>query len=148
MKMKLSIAIALSHDAKILILDEATSGLDPIVRNEILDIFLEFMQDETHSILISSHIISDLEKVCDYITLIHNGRLVFCEQKDDLLNNYGVLKCSKAEFDEIDKDIVKGFRQNSFGVEALVDKQNLTANFIIDKATIEDIMLYCTKEEL
>ena len=89
--MKLSIAVALSHDSKLLILDEATSGLDPIVRDEILDVFLDFIQDESHSIFISSHIISDLEKICDYITFIHNGKIIFSEVKDELLDKYTII---------------------------------------------------------
>jgi ABC-2 type transport system ATP-binding protein len=112
MKMKLSLAVALSHHAKLLILDEATSGLDPIVRDEILDEFLDFIQDEEHSIFISSHIISDLEKIADYITFIHKGKIVFSESKDNLLSNYGILKCSNADFVNIDKSNVYGSRKN------------------------------------
>ena len=90
MKMKLTIAAALSHQARLLVLDEATAGLDPIVRDEILDIFYEFTRDETHSVLISSHILSDLEKICDYIAFLHEGQLLFCEEKDALLETYGI----------------------------------------------------------
>ncbi|QSX04816.1 ABC transporter ATP-binding protein [Sedimentibacter sp. zth1] len=146
MKMKLSITVALSHDSKLLILDEATSGLDPIVKDEILEIFLQFIQDENHSIFISSHIISDLEKVCDYITLIHEGKIMFTEEKDELTNKYGLLKCSKEVFKNIDKSLVIGYRKNSFGVEALVYKNNLKCDGVIDKASIEDIMLFYVKE--
>lgn len=146
MKMKLSIAVALSHHAKLLILDEATSGLDPIVRDEILDVFLEFIQDEEHSIFISSHITSDLEKIADYLTFIHEGKIVFSEPKDSLLNDYGILKCSNAEFDGINKEIVKGYRKSQFGVEALVERRKMKKNnYTIDHASIEDIMLYCIK---
>lgn len=148
MKMKLSIAVALSHDSKLLILDEATSGLDPIVRDEILDVFLEFIQNEEHSIFISSHIISDLEKVCDYITFIHKGKIIFSETKDSLLENYGILKCSLEDFKNIDKSIVKGSRKNSFGVEALVLQDKIKGNYVIDKASIEDIMLFIVKENI
>ncbi len=148
MKMKLSIAVALSHDSKILILDEATSGLDPIVRDEILDVFLDFIQDEEHSVFISSHIISDLEKICDYITFIHNGKIIFSEAKDGLLENYGILKCTADDFMNIDKSVVKGYRKSSFGVEALVVKKNINKNFIIDKVSIEDIMLFYVKENI
>jgi ABC-2 type transport system ATP-binding protein len=148
MKMKLSIAGALSHDSKLLILDEATSGLDPIIRDEILDVFLDFIQDETHSILLSSHIISDLEKICDYITFIHNGRLFFCEGKDTLKDMHGILKCSASQFEQLDKSIVKGYRKNSFGVEALVLKDKVSAELSVDPASIEDIMLFCVKENL
>lgn len=148
MKMKLSIAVSLSHDSEILILDEATSGLDPIVREEILDTFLEFIQDESNSIFVSSHIISDLEKICDYITFIHKGKIVFSEAKDNLLDNYGILKCSAEEFENIDKSIVKGVRRNKFGIEALVLKNKISGNFLIDKASIEDIMIFTIREQM
>lgn len=148
MKMKLSIAVALSHDSKILILDEATSGLDPIVREEILDIFLEFIQDESNSIFVSSHIISDLEKICDYITFIHKGKIVFSESKDDLLDKYGILKCTEEEFPNINSSAVKGVRKNKFGMEALVLKDEIEGNYVIDKADIEDIMIFYIKEQM
>ena len=146
MKMKLAIAVALSHDSKILILDEATSGLDPIVRDEILDVFLEFIQDETHSIFMSSHIISDLEKVCDYITFIHKGKLIFSEAKDELLEKYVLVKCSKADIQSIPETSIKGIRANNFGVEALVERHAVPQNFVMDRVNIEDIMLYNIKE--
>lgn len=97
MKMKLSIAVALSHDSRLLILDEATSGLDPVIRSEILDIFREFIEDEQHTVFLSSHITSDIEKIADYVMLIHKGKLLFTENKDELLYNYGVVKCSKEQ---------------------------------------------------
>ncbi|WP_339315385.1 ABC transporter ATP-binding protein [Paenibacillus sp. FSL R10-2734] len=146
MKMKLSIATALSHDSKLLILDEATSGLDPIVREEILDVFLEFIQDEQHSVFISSHITSDLEKICDYITFIHKGRIVFSEPKDELLETYGVLKCSENELAKLDPSIIKGVRKHQFGVEALVFKNRLQGSYSIDTANLETIMLFTVKE--
>lgn len=146
MKMKLSIATALSHDSKLLILDEATSGLDPIVREEILDVFLEFIQDEQHSVFISSHITSDLEKICDYITFIHKGKIVFSEPKDELLETYGLLKCSENELAKIDPSIVKGVRKHQFGVEALVIKDRIQSNYPIDTANLETIMLFTVKE--
>lgn len=142
MKMKLSIAVALSHHAKLLILDEATSGLDPFVRDEILDIFLEFIQNEEHSIFISSHIISDLEKVADYITLIHRGKIFFSERKDRLLEDYGILKCSHDDFGKFDKNMFVGYRKNRFGVEALVKRNKLNRDLAVDSASIEEIMLY------
>ncbi|WP_312699045.1 ABC transporter ATP-binding protein [Sedimentibacter sp.] len=148
MKMKLSIAVALSHDSKLLILDEATSGLDPIVREEILDIFLEFIQDESHSIFVSSHIISDLEKICDYVTFIHKGKIIFSEPKDELLETYGILKCSEEELKNIDTSFIKGVRKNKFGVDALVLKKKIKRSFVIDKANIEDIMLFYVKEQM
>lgn len=142
MKMKLNIACALSHNAKLLILDEATSGLDPVIRDEILDIFLEFIQDESHSILMSSHITSDLEKICDYITLIHKGNIVFTKSKDDLLDTYGIVKCSEADLRTLPSKAVVCYRKNQFGVEALVYKQRITGKLTIDPASIEDIMLF------
>lgn len=151
MKMKHAIAVALSHDSKLLILDEATSGLDPMVRDEILDVFLEFIQDPTHSIFISSHIISDLEKICDYIAFIHKGKLVFSEPKDELLDKYGIIKCSNDFIDTLPKDKVIGVRKNNFGVEALVMRDGISKAMLqeekmtMDKATIEDIMLYYHK---
>lgn len=147
MKMKLSLAVALSHDSKLLILDEATSGLDPVVRNEILDVFLDFIQDETHSIFLSSHILSDLEKVCDYIAFIHQGKLIFCQEKNALMESYAVAKCTFEEFERLDKACVIGHRQNSFGVDALVRKDRLNIPVLTDNASIEDIMLYYIKEK-
>jgi ABC-2 type transport system ATP-binding protein len=142
MKMKLNIACALSHNAKLLILDEATSGLDPIIRDQLLDIFLEFIQDESHSILMSSHITSDLEKICDYITLIHKGNVVFTKTKDELSETYGIVKCSESELKKLPVKAVECYRKNKFGVEVLVKKQILTGHHLIDSATVEDIMLF------
>lgn len=148
MKLKLSIATALSHKAEILILDEGTSGLDPVVRDEILDIFLDFIQDENHSIFISSHILSDLEKICDYISFIHKGKLIFTEEKDILKEKYGLLKCTHEDFKNIPKDLIVNYRKNSFGVEALVIRDGGIPNdLIIDNPSIEDIMLYYVKGE-
>ena len=147
MKMKLSIAVALSHASRLLILDEATSGLDPIVRDEILDVFLEFIQDEKNSIFISSHIISDLEKICDYITFVHKGKIIFSETKEDLLEKYVIVKRTKDQYETIDKSTVIGARKNSFGVEALMERSASCKGFVSDRPTIEDIMLYFVKEE-
>lgn len=147
MKMKLSIAVALSHDSKLLILDEATSGLDPIVRDEILEVFLDFIQDESHSIFISSHIISDLEKICDYITFIHNGKILLSEIKDELLDKYTIIKCSEGKYSTIDKSAIIGRRKSRFGIEALALKEKISNNIITDKVNIEDIMLYFVKGE-
>jgi len=142
MKMKQAIAVALSHDSKLLILDEATSGLDPLVRDQILDVFLEFIQDPGCSIFISSHIISDLEKICDYIAFLHKGRLIFSEAKDDLLEKYVVFKGDEVTFDKLPSDRVIGVRKNKFGVEALVERSAVTSDMAFDKASIEDIMLF------
>ncbi len=147
MKMKLSIAVALSHDAKLLILDEATSGLDPIVRDEILDVFLEFIQEEDHSIFLSSHILSDLEKICDYITFLHKGKVIFTEPKDELLDKYCIVKCSEQEFRALPSGRVRGYRKNSFGVEALLEKRDVPSGLVKDPAQMEDIMLFYVKGE-
>lgn len=149
--MKLSIATALSHHPKLLILDEATSGLDPVIRNEILDIFLEFIQNETHSILFSSHITSDLEKVADYITFLHDGKIVFSESKDDLLYDYGLLLCGAEDFHTVDQGDIIGHRKSRFGHEVLVrNKERMKQKykgFTIDHVTIENIMLFYVKKE-
>nr|WP_315024877.1 ABC transporter ATP-binding protein [uncultured Aminipila sp.] len=145
MKMKLSIAVALSHHAKLLILDEPTSGLDPVVRDEILDVFMDFIQDEENSILISSHITSDLEKVCDYITFINNGSILLSDVKDDILSDFGILKCTQEELSQIDPEAVYGYKRNSFGVSALVKRQKVRGDFIIDPANLEEILLYSVR---
>ncbi len=145
MKMKLSIAAALSHGAKILILDEATGGLDPVVREEILDMLLDFVQDEEHSVFMSSHITSDLEKVCDYITFIKDGEIVFSLEKDELMEKYGVLRCTNEDFEKVDKSAVIFRQRNSFATDALVFMDKLQGDFVVDKANIEDIMLYYAK---
>ncbi len=142
MKMKLSIAMALSHDSRLLILDEATSGLDPVVRDEILDVFLDFVQDESHSILISSHILSDLEKICDYVTFLHKGQVLLSSSKDQLMEAYSVVKCSKNQLAELESGAVVGFRENQFGVEALMRREAVPGGLASDPATMEDIMLY------
>lgn len=142
MKMKLALTIAFSHNAKILIMDEATSGLDPITRDEMLDIMLDFISDEEHAILMSSHILSDLEKACDYISFIHKGKLLFMKEKDLLLEEYGVLKCTKEELEAIDKEALVNYRENRYSIEALVKRDLVPSGFTVDKATIEDIMLF------
>ena len=144
MKMKLSIAVALSHNAKLLILDEATSGLDPVVRDEILDIFLDYIQNEDCSILIASHITSDLEKVADYITFVNNGKIIFSENKDELIYNSGVVKCSEKDIDKISKEDIVGIRKNTFGCEVMVSDRAKYENigFVIDKTNLEEIILF------
>ena len=149
MKMKLSIAIALSHHSKLLILDEATSGLDPMVRDEILDIFLDFIQNEEHTILLSSHIISDIEKIADYVTFIHQGRIVFSESKDNLIYQYGVIHCRKDEVKGIDRSYLVGIRENSFGADVMIrnkdDFQKLHRGFVIERTSIEEILLFVSR---
>lgn len=151
MKMKLSIATALSHHPKLLILDEATSGLDPVVRSEILDLFLEFIQDEDHSILFSSHITSDLEKVADYITFLHAGEIIFSESKDELLYDYGLLLCGAEDYKTIDKGDIIGHRESRFGHEILMkNKGRMKQKYkglTIDSISIEEIMLFYVKGE-
>lgn len=145
MKMKLCIAVALSHNPKLLILDEATSGLDPVMRDDILDVFLEFVQDENHSILMSSHITTDLEKVADYITFIHQGKVLFCKTKDELRYNYGIIRCGAALFDQLDKAEILAYRKDDYQWNVLVaDKEKARRkykNAVVDDATIDDILL-------
>lgn len=149
MKMKLSIAIALAHHPKLLILDEATSGLDPIVRAEMLDIFQEFIQDEEHTILLSSHIISDIEKIADYVTFIHKGKIFFSESKDDLIYRYGVIRCRKEDTKNIDPSYIVGIRENSYGAEVLIRNrdafQRYYHNHGVEKTSIEEIMLFVSR---
>ncbi|MEF9839800.1 MAG: ABC transporter ATP-binding protein [Lachnospiraceae bacterium] len=147
MKMKLSIAVALSHKPRLLILDEATSGLDPMIRDEILDIFNDFTRDETHSVLLSSHIISDLEKICDYIVFIHKGRLVMCEEKDVILNQYAIIKITQDDFECLPANAIVSKKKTSFGYEVLIIKKELHDSFNVEKTTLEDIILFMTKED-
>ena len=149
MKMKLSIAIAISHDSRLLILDEGTSGLDPVVRSEIMDIFREFIEDGEHSVLISSHITSDIEKVADYIIFIHQGKIVMEEAKDDLLERYGLVRCSKEQEIKIPKELIIGKMENAYGVSVLVNdaRRMRQEGFVVDHACTEDILLYIVKRE-
>lgn len=151
MKMKLSIAAAMSHHPDLLILDEATSGLDPVVRSEILDVFFDFIQDETHSVLMSSHITTDLEKVADYITFISGGHIVLSDSKDTLLERYGIVRCPVQAVDRLDRTKIVGTRTNGFGCEVLtVDRRAVKAahpDLTVDAASLEDIMLFYAKGE-
>lgn len=151
MKMKLAIAVALSHDSRLLILDEATSSLDLVVRDDILDLLLEFVQDETHSILVSSHITSDLEKIADYIVFLHKGRVVFSKPKDELIEQYGILKCGAAQFDALDKADLIVCRKMDYEWQALVaDRDKIQKKYpkaLVIPASIDEIMLLYVKGE-
>ena len=151
MKMKLKIATALAHNPKLLILDEPTSGLDPVARNEILDIFQDFIQDEDRSILVSSHITSDLEHIADYITFINNGEIVFTKPKDELLEEYGIVKCNEKEFKKFDKNDYVKYKKSKYEYDVLIEnKYKFKKKYnvqVIDKPTIEDIMLIYIKGE-
>lgn len=146
MQMKLQIATALSHHAKLLIMDEPTGGLDPIVRNEILDIFMEFIQDSEHTVFLSSHIITDLERIADYIVFINKGKILLSEDKNTIAERHGILKCTEEQFATVDRKDVIGHRKSSFGVEALVgDYEGCKAKYkdmLCEKTTLEEIMLF------
>ena len=149
MRKKLEIATALSHHPKLLILDEPTSGLDPVVRNEVLDIFLNFIQDEEHTILLSTHITSDLEHIADKIIFIDKGKIVIDKSRDELLDNYGILKCDIDKFDTISKNDVIAYKKNKYDYEILVYDINKIKkkykDFIVDKITLEELMVLMIK---
>lgn len=152
MKMKYALAVALSHEAELLIMDEPTSGLDPIVRSELLDILSEVIQDERCSVLFSSHITSDLDRVADYVTLIHQGNVLFSTSKEELFETYSLIKGERALLDVDLKPYLVGVRENQFGFEALVTDreyvQRLTGGrAILERPTLEDIMVYCTRAQ-
>lgn len=143
MKMKLAIAAALSHGAKLLLLDEATSGLDPVVRDEILTIFADFTRDEEHAVLLSSHIVSDLEKICDYIAFLHKGRLLLCEEKDRLTEAYGILRDGA---EDIDPAAVCGRHTTPYGTEYLVRRDAVPVGMALGQVNIEDLFVFMAKE--
>ena len=146
MKMKLGIAVALSHNAKLLILDEATSGLDPIARDEITDLLNDFTRDESHSVLISSHILSDLEKICDYVAFLHKGRLLLCDEKDRLKEIYCAIRLPVSEFQRIPPSAVVGKRETAYGTEAVVRKSDLPRGIQSGSVDLEQLFLFMTKE--
>ncbi len=151
MRAKLSIAVALAHHPKLLILDEATSGLDPVIRDDILDMLLDFVQDEENAVLLSSHITSDLEKVADFIVFIHEGRLVFSVPKDELLEHYGVVKCGAAQMETIDRQDMIACRRQDYGWQILVaDRRAVERKYpklMVAPTTIDEIMLLYVKGE-
>ncbi len=151
MKMKLNLAYAMSHNAELLILDEPTAGLDPIARDELLDLFLEFVQDEKHSILISSHITTDLEKIADYITFINKGKVAFSKEKDVLRYQYGIVRCGEKDFEQVKNTSCIRWRKTDCNYEVLVeDRQHILQAFphlVVDNATIDEIMLLTVKGE-
>lgn len=150
MKMKYALAVALSHKAELLIMDEPTSGLDPIVRSEILDILSEVIQDERCSVLFSSHITSDLDRIADYVTLIHNGTILFSQSKEELFERYSLIKGERSLLGENLRPYLVGYRESQFGFEGLVNDKGavqamLNGNAVLERPTLEDIMLYCTR---
>lgn len=145
MKMKLSIAVALSHGAKLLILDEPTSGLDPVVRDEVVELFLDFTRSEENSILISSHIVSDLEKLCDYIAFLHKGNLMLYEEKDELLTEYGILRCDEKEFSKLDAAAVIGKKESPYGITAIV-RRDAAEDMELSPINIEELFIFMVKE--
>ena len=148
MKMKLGIAIAMSHDSKLLLLDEATSGLDPVVRDEVVEMLSEFTRDENHSILISSHIVSDLEKLCDYVAFLHKGKLLLYEEKDRLLGEYGIIHCTAEQLSELDSKAIKHKKETPYGVEAIVLRDNIPSNIKISPISIEELFIFMVKEAI
>ncbi len=147
MKMKLGLALALSHKPRLLLLDEATSGLDPVVRDDVTDLLLDFTRDEGHSVLISSHIVSDLEKVCDYIAFLHKGKLMLLEEKDVLLSEYGLLQCSKEEAETIEPSAIIGRRDNPYGCRLIVRADALPRGTKTENISIEELFIFMVKED-
>ena len=145
-RMKLGIAIAMSHGAKLLLLDEPTSGLDPVVRDEVVEMFYDFTRSENHSILISSHIVSDLEKLCDYIAFLHKGKLLLCEKKDELLSEYGILHCTHDKLFTIDASAIKYKKETPYGVELIVKRHAFSSDLDLSPLSIEELFLFMVKE--
>ena len=151
MRKKLEIATALAHKPKLLILDEPTSGLDPVIRNEVLDIFQKFIEDEEHGVLLSTHITSDLEHIADEIIFIDKGKKVLQKSRDEIIDNYGILKCDIDYFSNIDKKDIITYKKTKYAYEILVDDKEKTSkkypSCVIDKITLEDLMVLVIKWE-
>lgn len=147
MKMKLGLVLALSHKPRLLLLDEATSGLDPVVRDSVTDLLLDFTRDKGHSVLISSHIVSDLEKLCDYIAFLHKGKLMLLEEKDALMEEYGLLQCSRDEAERIDPSAIIGRRDNPYGSRLIVRTDALPRGAETQPVSIEELFVFMVKED-
>ncbi|MBR2577400.1 MAG: ABC transporter ATP-binding protein [Erysipelotrichaceae bacterium] len=149
MRKKVEIASALSHHPKLLILDEATSGLDPIVRNEVLDMFLDFIRDDEHTVILSTHITSDLEHIADYIVFINEGRIVLNEERNELFDRYGILKCDNDRFESIDKEDIVAYRKNKYSCEILVSDKDACkekyGDLVVDRISLDELMLLIIK---
>lgn len=146
MKMKLGIAVAMSHGAKLLLLDEPTSGLDPVVRDEVVEMFYDFTRDENHTILISSHIVSDLERLCDYVAFLHKGKLLLCEEKDVLLSEYGIIHCTVEQLSELDNEVIRYRKETPYGAEVIVPRKDAPDGFRLSPISIEELFVFMVKE--
>ncbi len=146
-RMKTGIAVALSHNPRLLILDEATNGLDPVVRSEVNEIFTEFTRDESHSILISSHIVSDLDRICDYIVFIHNGKLMLFEEKDRLLEKYCIVHCTREQLSSIERSKIIGRKENKYDISVLMEKSQVKSGFSTSPVDIEELFVFMAKED-
>lgn len=146
MKMKLGIVVALSHDPRLLLLDEPTSGLDPIVRDEVVEMLMDFTREEKHAVLISSHIVSDLEKLCDYVAFLHKGKLLLCEEKDRLLAKYGMIHCTEEELRNFPPNAIKYEKKNPYGTQALVVRNAMPSGVRVSPVSIEELFVFMVKE--
>ncbi len=146
MKMKLGITVAMSHGAKLLLLDEPTSGLDPVVRDEVVEMFYDFTRDENHTILISSHIVSDLERLCDYVAFLHKGKLLLCEEKDVLLSEYGIIHCTVEQLSELDNEVIRYRKETPYGAEVIVPRKDAPDGFRLSPISIEELFVFMVKE--